>query len=211
MRRSARLFLAIVLFANHAEAADAQRTEPGESLHRPEDQRRGQPWTLWLYNRPLSIGAEWQTELVYERDFTLGIDRDELLRLDHELALEFSYPVTKNVLLYFEGIGFQGSDLYAPGQRRSSDGGFELAQLWVYFRNPFGSNFALRIGRQAIWEDRNWWWDDDLNAVRLFYRGGVLNAEIALANADRLSTASDDGSRGRADLGVLGRVEWEWA
>ena len=190
----------------------SQRHTPGgEPLRRPDDRRPPDQWTVWLFNRPLTIGGEVESELGYEGNFSL-LDgaKDGILRLGQELVLEFSYPLTKNILLFAEGIAFHERDLYAKGHKQRFNGGVELGQAWIYLSKLLGSNFNVRIGRQAVWEDRNWWWDDDLDAIRLYYSQGRFKAELAVAReVGQVSTKKDVEDRDVVRL--LGRTEWEWA
>jgi hypothetical protein len=171
-----KVFLCAIALITHSGVSNAQPTplsqrhiSGGEPLRRPDDRRPADQWILWLFNRPLTIGGELESELGYEGNFSLYDGaKDGILRLGQELVLEFSYPFTKDILLFVEGIAFHESDLYATGHRRRFDGGIELGQAWIYLRRLLGSKFSLRAGRQAVWEDRNWWWDDDLDAFRLF-------------------------------------------
>jgi alginate production protein len=183
----------------------------GEPLRRPDDRRPADQWTFWLFNRPLTIGGELESDLGYERNFSLSDGaKDAVLSLGQELVLEFSYPFTKDILLFVEGITFHESDLYAVGHRRRFNGGMELGQAWIHLSELLSSKFSLRIGRQAVWEDRNWWWDDDLDAVRLMYEVRRFKAEFGVARElGRLSTERlQDSSRDIVRL--LGRTEWEW-
>src|SRR5918996_1791342 len=167
--------------------SNAQHTSPspepspsGGLSRRPDELRPVDQLTLRLLNRPLTLGGELENTLQYEQDFTLGDSQDDLFRLSQELVLEFSYPLTSNVLLFVEGIAFYESDLYAEDVHRSLLWSLELGQAWVNVSNVLGSPFGLQIGRQGFWEERTWWWDDDLDAVRLFYDVQRLYAELAV-------------------------------
>ena len=43
----------------------------------------------------------------------------------------------------------------------------ERGETWLYMSHLFGSNFSLQVGRQNLREPRSWWWDKDLDALRL--------------------------------------------
>jgi hypothetical protein len=126
--------------------------------------------------------------------------------------LEFSYPLTSNMLFFVEGIAFYDSDLYAEDDDRSLQWDVELSQAWVSFSNILDSPFGLQIGRQGFWEERNWWWDADLDAVRLFYDAQRLYAELAvLWGTEPISTDTTPNPEDRGLIRLLGQTEWNWA
>jgi hypothetical protein len=184
-----------------------------EAIHPPDERRPVDQWTMPLFNRPLIVGGELESKLGYERNFSLSDGaKDAALSLSQELMLEFSYPVTSNILLFLEGIAFHESDLYTAGFTRRYTGGVELSQAWVSLSRLLGSNFSLRIGRQAVWENRNWWWDDDLDAVRLMYEARRFKAEFGVAReVGRLSTANIHDAADRDIVRWLAHTEWRWA
>lgn len=203
----------------HIGVAHAQPTRPapehtpsGGLTRRPDESRPVDQLTLRVLNRPLTIGGELENTLQYERDFTLNDSQDDLFRLSQELVLEFSYPLTSNMLFFVEGIAFYDSDLYAEDAHRSWQWGIELGQAWVSFSNVLCSQFGLQIGRQGFWEERNWWWDDDLDAVRLFYDAQRLYTELAvLWESGPVSTDATHNPEDRDIIRVLGHTEWNWA
>jgi alginate production protein len=82
----------------------------------------------------------------------------------------------------------------------------------VHVSNVLGSPFGLQIGRQGFWEERNWWWDDDLDAVRLFYDAQRLYAKLAVLWESRpVSTDASHDPEDRDIIRVLGHTEWHWA
>jgi alginate production protein len=48
---------------------------------------------------------------------------------------------------------------------------YQLKQAYVLWRNLAGGDFAVAVGRQKIKEERQWLWDEYLEAVRLYYYG----------------------------------------
>jgi hypothetical protein len=164
-------------------------------------------------NRPLTIGGELESAWRYERNVILDDDANEAVsRFGQELVLEFSYPVTQHMVFFVDGIAFYEHE-YSVGEH---DGrlqwAIELGQTWVYLSNVFGSKFSLQIGRQGLWEERNWWWDDDLDAVRLFYAAQRFDAEVAMTReVRRISTAAHHDSEDRDIIRVLGHTAWNWA
>jgi hypothetical protein len=214
-----KVILVALALLMHIGVSNAQQTPPspehtttGGLVHRPDDRRPTDQLTLRLLNRPLTLGGELETTLQYERDFTLDDSKDDVLRLSQELVLEFSYPFTRDILFFVEGFAFYDSDVYAEDDDRMLQWGIELGQAWVNFSNVLGSQFGLQIGRQGFWEERNWWWDDDLDAVRLFYDAQRLYAEFAvLWESGPVSTDATYNPEDHAIIRLLGHTEWNWA
>jgi hypothetical protein len=197
--------------AQHTPASPEHATTGGQ-VHRPDDRRPTDQLTLRLLNRPLTIGGELENTVQYERDFTLGDSQDDVLRLSQELVLEFSYPLTGNIQFFVEGFAFYDSDVYAEDNDRSVRWAIALGQAWGLFSNLLGSPLSVQIGRQGFWEERNWWWDDDLDAVRLFYEAPRLDVELAvLWQLGPVSTVVSHDPEERDILRVLGHVAWNWA
>jgi hypothetical protein len=208
--------ITIVLLMDNGLSKAQQKPLPisdGEAIRPPDDRRPADQWTIPLFNRTLTIGGELESKLGYERNFSLSDGaKDAVLSLSQELVLEFSYPVTSNILLFLEGIAFHESDLYTAGLTRRYTGGVELGQAWVSLSKLLGTDFSLRIGRQAIWENRNWWWDDDLDAVRLMYEARRFKAEFTVAReVGRLSTVNTLDAAYRDIVRWLAHTEWRWA
>jgi alginate production protein len=210
--------LALLACSGVSHAQDVQPLQgyvPGSELtRRPDDRRPADQLTLRLFNRPLTVGGELEIESRYEGNFTLRDDTDDdIFRLSQELALEFFYPFTEDISFFLEGIAFYENDLYIEDSHREFAGAIELGEAWVYMGNLWGSRFSLQVGRQYLWEERNWWWDDYLEAVRLYYDRQHLQTELAVAReVGRVSTVEGHTDPEARDvLRLLGNTAWNWA
>ena len=62
--------------------------------------------------------------------------------------------------------------------------------MWLYTENIAGSHVNLDIGRLDFEDERRWWWDDELDAVRVEYERETF--DLALALAYELASESTD-------------------
>lgn len=84
--------------------------------------------------------------------------------------------------------------------------------MWLYDKNIGNSNFSLEIGRLNFEDDRRWWWDKNLDALRVSHE--TDNVEITLALAQEIVGDRSD----RADIApeqqrvrrLIGEANWDW-
>jgi hypothetical protein len=115
------------------------------------------------------------------------------------------------MVFFVDGVAFYEHEHAVVAHDSRLQWAIELGQAWVYLRNVFGSKFRLQIGRQSLWEERNWWWDDDLNAVRLFYEAHRFDAEVAVTReVGRISTAATHDPEDRDIVRLLGHTAGSW-
>jgi hypothetical protein len=50
--------------------------------------------------------------------------------------------------------------------------------MWVRFDQLFRRDLSIKLGRQNFEEPRRWWWDEDLDAAALRYRGALWSLEL---------------------------------
>ena len=180
---------------------------------RPGDRRPENQFQVDFFNRPLTIGGEWGTTTQERKDFRLdGAELDDLVRTDLELDVEFFYPVNKSVFVFLEGKLEYQKDLDTEDSNSESKFDVARGETWAYFANLFDTNFSLQVGRQHFRDKREWWWDEELDAVRLHYDRENVHAEVSLAQ-DFLSTVAGERlDPERKDVfRILGNLVWEWS
>lgn len=182
------------------------------SLSRQQGDKRpeGQFQTR-LFGRSLTIGGE--VELRPELRDNLDLDPDaddEFTRVGQKIELEAFYEINSRLYAFGEAKFRSQQDRFENGGR-NRESGLERAESWVYYIFP-NNMFALQAGRQSFKDKREWWWDNDLDAIRLHFERGPVRGEIAIAeelaglgpNAP-LDAEDKDVSR------ILGNVSWRWA
>ncbi len=179
-----------------------------QDVRRPDDQ-----YKVDVFDKPLTIGGEYNLNPGFRNDFDLDPqDDDRSVRMDQELKLEFFYPFDPFSALFvsFKGITESRFDLGRQGTGQTL---LELArdETWLYFDRIGGTGFGLQVGNQNISETREWWWDKDMDALRLYYNYGPLHFELAAGR--QLGGESTQQGIDPADQGVyrlLGLGSWMW-
>jgi alginate production protein len=99
-----------------------------------------------------------------------------------ELSLAFSFdpdPTFQaflNVAISREIVWKIEADRTKPSEEPE----LELKELFVWLRPPPGG-LSLQIGRQRFEDERQWLYDEELDAVRLHYRRAALAVELSLS------------------------------
>lgn len=160
------------------------------------------------------FGGEYEVKLDYRRNFALDKPaRDDLFRFDQELQLRGTFQVNDWVSLFLEGKVLGDHQLYTGGGARRSDKSLERGETWLRFENLLGENLSFKIGRQNFDEPRQWWWDDDLDALALRFRREGFSLEFGVAR----QLAQVDFLRSRIEpeedgvLRLLTRANWRYS
>ncbi len=176
---------------------------------RPEDQFR-----ISVLGRPLIIGGEVGVTPRFEKDFKLDPDReDDRLRVGYQFQLELFYAFSKNLLLFLEGLGGGRLEAYHEGGRdKTVERRLRRGETWLFWGDVFDSGISLQIGRQRFQDRREWWWDANLDAVRLYYTRPFFQFQAALAHEAFVRGTDEDEIVPTEDdvLRILSQTHWEW-
>jgi len=197
-------------------------------IRRPDEKRPEYRLTTDLWGRPLVFGWNYETRLRLEKDIAFKDQReDDLVRLSQKITTDFFYRLTEDTSAYFRGTAFYrsrrkdfddhrtefDSDLSTfIEDDRERERGVAWREGWIYVGNLFDTPLSVQLGRQRFSEAREWWWDADLDAVRLRYDRSDLHFELAVAQqlARRSSVESHIDPEEEDVLRLLGRATWEW-
>ncbi|MEZ5584029.1 MAG: alginate export family protein [Candidatus Competibacteraceae bacterium] len=130
----------------------------------------------------------------YWRQLSLGDEPDDGLReLGAEFTAALSYPLRPGLTFFGEVIGLLETQWTDTEPNRHTDESLERGELWLRWQPNLNSALALQFGSQTFSEPREWWWEEDLDALRLEYGNdaGVFTAALAKETAPR-STLDDD-------------------
>lgn len=181
---------------------------------RQDDLRPEKQLALDLAGRPLVIGGEVGVNPRYRRNFDLDPgDQDDLLRWDTEFQLEFFYALNNETAFFAEAKGNREVQVFKEGGGGTSDNNLERGETWLFMGDVMQSGVSLQVGRQNFQDVREWWWDEDLDSVRLYYNQPFMHYELGVAQ--RLAPL--DTSEGSVDprqkdvLRVLSRASWVWS
>lgn len=161
---------------------------------RPDERRAAKPLTSELFGRPVEFGLRYEIGAERRHNFDLDSRRqNDREVLDYELKFDARLRASDSVTLFLQGIGL--------GDRRKSlrDGSariersFERGQTWLQVEGLRGLPLSVQAGRVALIERRSWWWDEDLDAVRLLFTPRNWRVETGLARElARISSSASD-------------------
>lgn len=191
----------------------AQEETRRRIVKRPDEDRPPDQLRVPILGRPLTIGGQWELASRFDADTRLGSrpDDDEL-SIDQRLEVELFYAATDDLFLYLEGKFFYRTVPWTEAGLRDDRFSVERGESWIYLSDVFGSPFSLQVGRQRMNESSEWWWDEDLDAVRLHFDRGDVHLETAVAEElVRLGDERDDVDPRRRDVfRVLSQATWQW-
>ncbi|MFD0738863.1 alginate export family protein [Lysobacter koreensis] len=187
-----------------------QRLTEREDKRRPRD-----PISVDVAGRPLVLGGEVELEAGLLRPYR-AVDapgRDDRALLELGLEAEAFYSVGKPLSVFAQLRLAAEEDLRVGDYMQISERYLERGEMWLYSEDIGGSGIDLDLGRLDFEDDRRWWWDEELDAVRIAFEGERV--EFALAFARELGpNRSDrdfvDPEHDRVQR-LIAEASWDWA
>lgn len=198
----------------------AEMPRPGynrvESLTRRQDARRPEhPFTVSFLGRPLRVTGEYDATLRDRRNYALDDRANPNIRDDvvQELQLELFWKYSDNAYVFVEGKAFHEDEFRRTRGTGKSSAYLQRGLAWLFLDGFAKNRVGLQLGRQNVREFREWWWDADLDAARLYFDDGPVHAELGVAK-DAARLASRDAGILPERKGLyrgLASVSWMWA
>jgi alginate production protein len=141
------------------------------------------PETRYQLAPHLTFGAELELDFEYRKNLNLDNRPDnETSAFVPELSLAFSWdPDPKfQAFLNFAVSRAAVLKIEADQPRPNEDIALELKEAFILLRSLPGG-LSLQMGRQRFEDERQWLYDEELDAVRLWLRQGALTAELSLS------------------------------
>lgn len=159
--------------ASEEVAPELPRAQPAEAssrlARRPDERRPAVQFSTTLFGRPLTFGGQHEITHQNRRNFDLDSSRSrDRGRLDQELKAEVFYRASDDASLFLQLVGLSEIDTQRSGGQRTSTTSLERGQMWLYANRLLPEPMALQAGRIGLIEPRTWWWDEDLDAVRVY-------------------------------------------
>ncbi|MFQ5783916.1 MAG: alginate export family protein [Alphaproteobacteria bacterium] len=168
------------------------------------------PKTRHRLTPTFSFGAKFESDFEYESDFDLDSDAaDDRLTGGPTLSLALSYEPSPYLRAFVEAKLERKFLLDGPRSESSDPVELNVSRANVTFPH-LADGLALQIGRQRLKDEREWYYDEKLDAVRLFYRIDSLGFELS-ASRERLfdrDLLNDDGKRAISNYFFVGRYAW---
>ncbi len=180
---------------------------------RQDDKRPKDQFQIQLFNRPLTIGGELETKPSDQRDVRLGLKDDDQFQADQHLELELLYALSQTSFLFIEGKMNHRKIFYAEDDQEPDQVEFQRGEMWFFSEDFFAEHWSLRVGRQNIREKREWWWDENLDAMTVLYEEGSWELEFGIAQELMKVSDRQDGidPEEKDLLRVFTHAKWHWA
>jgi alginate production protein len=202
-------------------AALAQTTPPSTppsaprtAAQRPDDRRSEQPVTIDAFGRPVELGLSYEFSAERRSNFDLRATEENGRRvLDHELKLDAGLQLNDSVSLFVQAVVLADRRTELSNGSVERNESIERGQAWALVDRVGGLPLSVQLGRVALIERRSWWWDDDLDAVRVIYMPGDWRIETGLARevARVSSTAGGIDPTAKNVTRWFGNAAWRWA
>jgi hypothetical protein len=193
-----------------AEEALRQRLTEREDKRRPPD-----PWSVAVAGRPLTISGEYDIGLSGIRRQVVGeqVTQPDRVLFENELEIEAFYSFGPQLSLFAQLRLGAAEDQLADTVDPTSETYLERGEMWLYSEDVAGTGADLDLGRLNFEDERRWWWDADLDAIRVVAEPGPVTLGVALA--EELAPARSGDSRIAAEdqdvLRVFAELAWDWS
>jgi alginate production protein len=168
----------LAALSTHAPGNDCSRARAADVFDPDEP-----PETRYRLAPNLTFGAELELDFEYRKN--LGLDDrpdNDAAVLVPELSLAFSWDPDPGFQAFLN-VAFSRAAVWkieADGTKPSEDVAIELKEAFILLRSLPGG-LSLQLGRQRFEDERQWLYDEELDAVRLWLRQGALTAELSLS------------------------------
>jgi hypothetical protein len=203
------LFLSFCGFAN----ADKPPSRLVDKLVRGQSDSRHprNSFKTTLFDHPLTIQGQFDAEFRARQDVDLDSGHeDNRIKSEVTPKLKILYEPRDDIAVYSEVKTSYERDLYAEKGIREEQGTTEIDQQWILFDHIADSNWSIQAGLQRIADKREWWWDEDLDAVRLRYRSDRFRFEGAIAEDIGLNLGGDKKPENDDIFRTFAHASYEW-
>jgi alginate production protein len=200
--------------AAQAQPGPAESAEAAPVVRRVDDRRPEQPTTVRLAGQAVELSGSWE----YGDEKRQGFDLDPARARDrrvrgHEVKLEAMALVGPGITAFVQGVGLHETRKTEGAPQAQRKQALERGEAWLQWDRVGGSPFGLQVGRVPLIDRRAWWWDDDLDALRLRYGAGAVRLDTGLARTVARVSSAESGID-PAERGVrrwFGNLRWEWS
>ena len=135
-----------------------------------------------IFGRSLYVAGELQFSSEFKGDYELEPKaRDDLLETEPALKAELFYLLSEDVSIFFENELQYKTEYFSEAGTTYNQWVFERTESWIFFDDIAESGASLQIGRQNFEDERQWWWDEQLDSIRLHYDRPGFHSEVAVA------------------------------
>lgn len=182
------MWLAFCLCATSgwAQSSDTAAEAPPAAIRalaqRPDERRSDKPLAVEWFGRPLEFGVSYEASAERRRNFDLDStslrDRDVH---DHELKLDARLRANEDTTFFVQAVGLADRRMSRRDGSVTTSQSWERGQTWLMIDRIGRQPLAVQAGRVALIDRRSWWWDEDLDAIRLLYTPDHWRVDTGLA------------------------------
>jgi len=179
---------------------------------REDENRVPDPWSVGVWGYPLTVAGEIETAFDYVEPQSLGEPGSDYDRLFWQEGLPLGSFYTRGTVfsVFSQASLIVDCDIENQAGDRVRDVFVERGEMWLYSEDIAGTGLSVEIGRLDFEDERRWWWDNELDAVRVGYENERLEVTDALAR--ELAPKRSDQSRVEPDndrvLRLIGEISW---
>ncbi len=196
------------------QAATDGEAPPAPATDRRDDERRAPaPLTLQVFGRPVQVSGSWEAGLERRGNFDLDRTRDrDRTVLAHEVDLAARWSILPEVSAFVQWTGLHETRRTQGTAGTRTTKALERGPMWVQWHHLGGTPWSLQAGRLALRERRAWWWDEDLDALRLAFDDGERALALGVGR-ELLRVSSAEPGIDPAQRGVwraFAHARWRW-
>lgn len=180
-----------------------------QDVRRPDDQ-----FKVDFLGKPITIGGAYDFNPRLRNNFDLDeSEQDANVKIDSELKLEAFYPISDFSAVFLSFIGATTSRFnYSEETKNRTTFEIDRDETWIFFDRIAGTGFGLQFGNQNVSETREWWWDKDMDSLRLYYNHGPFHFEL---NGGKQiggeSTLVSIDPKDKEVSRIMGMASWAWS
>lgn len=132
----------------------------------------------------LTFGAQIELEYLLDRNLDLdGAQDEDRSTIEPGLTLAFSFDPSTNFQAFFD-IKLGGEFIFEDGNKVDDKVSLEIEQAYLFFKDLFDEQFSFQVGRQRFEDERQWLYDEELDAARVFYEVSDYSLELSVSRKD---------------------------
>lgn len=145
----------------------------------------------------LTFGGQAEVEFSLQRNLDLDSENDEdEYTVEPAIELAFSFDPTEKFQAFL-AFSFFWEFLFEDSDKTDDMLGLEIEQAYFLFKDILDSRFSFQVGRQRFEDEREWLFDEELDAVRIFYNvsnftTGISASRFNLLDRDLLNSDEED-------------------
>lgn len=129
----------------------------------------------------LTLGGQVELEYRFERSLDLdGALDEDLSTIEPGLSVAFSIVLGRSFKLFFD-VKLSEEYLFEDRDKEDDKVSLQFEQAYLLYKNLLNERLSFQIGRQRLDDDREWLYDKELDAARVFLQLSRLLVELSVS------------------------------